>query len=585
MTILRFYLSFWLIVWLGNANAANELYLKGQTPAISSATPTLYNNGALIYVNGDITMQDALFVNTGGTTNGIELTGNWANNQPGGNNKYQSTGAERFSGTSDQTISGVMNGTAGNDNQFYNLYIDKSGSTGEYVSLLNDVHINASGLLTFENSNGIIRTQSASVGTSDITYTGNYSNYLYILNPSASAITGHSTGSGAVTRYIEGKLKRQVNAATIYFFPVGVNKSYLGGMNAFSLSFTSAPASTGILSYLEIGSQNLIDPDVFTDVAKVDNNPLSINYFSTCTGAPDGITDWARLTEKISHQWNITPDNATSYNYSITVFPSSNLEGSANYYSVPCSPNYKMQYIARNGIPGGNLATYQPAAGFQNELGYFMGPTGKTLPSQTSFSNYRLWGAVDANTLLPVELINFTLTILNNESFLLNWSTASEFNNLGFEVQRSTNAVDFETIGWIAGNGNSNHINSYSLEDKNVHAGVVYYYRLKQVDINNKFSYSPILEGKLYEVQGYLISDFFPNPTSDYSSLTIVSPEQTILILDVYDILGQVVVRMQRNISAGFNTLTYDLSALPNAAYVAEFKTANKVFTKKIIKR
>lgn len=406
-----------------------------------------------------------------------------------------------------------MDGISGNDNQFYNLYINKTSATGEYVSLLTNVHVNAAGTLNFGNTNGIIRTQATSIGSSDATSTGNYTNYIYVQNPSTSAINGNSIGSGATTRYIEGKLKRQVNSAATYYFPIGVNKNYLGGMNAYQLKFNSTPASTGILSYIEIGTQNLLNFNVFADVAQVDNNPLTPNPFSSCIGPPDGIIDWMKLTEKITHQWWATPDNITAYNYDITVFPSTQLENTANYPIVPCSPNYKLQYLARDGVPGGNLATLQPAAGFGNTIGYFMLPTGKTLPAQTSFSNFRLWGTIDANTVLPVELVYLTASPIDNKFIRLNWKTASEFNNKGFQIERSTDGTQFTAIGWVNGQGNSNIPVTYIFNDNDVQADIAYYYRLKQIDYNQHSTFSNIVYAKLTPTNDFFVGDLYPNPT------------------------------------------------------------------------
>jgi hypothetical protein len=575
-----FFVSFYSIL---SAQAANELYVNGQAAAIPATSPTLYNNGALIYVNGDITIQDGLFVNTG--TAEVELTGNWTNNQPGGNNKYQSTGTERFSGSVDQSISGNMAGTSGNDNQFYNLYIKKSNATGEYVSLLSNTHINAAGTLNFESSNGIIRTQAASAGTSNITSTGNYSFYLYVQNPSTSAIIGHSTGSGASTKYIEGKLKRQVNAASTYYFPVGVNKNYLGGMNAFDIKFNSVPTATGILAYINGGTQNLVDPDVFADVAQVDNNPGSINYFSTCIGPPDGIYDWIKLTEKISHQWNLTPDLATSYDYDITVYPSSTLEGTASFYTVPCSPNYTIQYLARNGIPGGNLATYQPGAGFGNEIGYFINPTGKTLPGQTSFSNFRLWGTTDANTALPVELIALYASPVNNQSINVHWKTASEFNNAGFEIERSTDGIHFTAIGWVAGSGSKSGITSYDFTDnQNIQAGTIYYYRLKQVDIDTKYVYSKIVTARIDIFNSIAVSELYPNPTNGLTQIDIISAKSNIVSLSIYDVLGKTIQTNNERVNAGLNIIRIETGHLPAGNYIIQLQSENDIYSKKLIK-
>jgi hypothetical protein len=92
---------------------------------------------------------------------------------------------------------------------------------------------------------------------------------------------------------------------------------------------------------------------------------------------------------------------------------------------------------------------------------------------------------------LPVELLNFTATA-EDEIVHLNWTTASEINNAWFEVERSADAVDFESILQQVGAGNSSLIRNYQDLDKQPLLGVSYY-RLKQVDFNGDYSYSDII--------------------------------------------------------------------------------------------
>lgn len=93
---------------------------------------------------------------------------------------------------------------------------------------------------------------------------------------------------------------------------------------------------------------------------------------------------------------------------------------------------------------------------------------------------------------LPIELIYFTATI-NDSDIELNWETASENNNSGFEVQKSTDGINFTTISWINGNGTTSSINDYSYTDlKSLNSDVIYY-RFKQLDNNGEFKFSQIV--------------------------------------------------------------------------------------------
>ena len=107
----------------------------------------------------------------------------------------------------------------------------------------------------------------------------------------------------------------------------------------------------------------------------------------------------------------------------------------------------------------------------------------------TGFSKFLL---VSSATVLPITLLNFEAS-LQQKNAALKWSTSQEIDNTGFNIERSTDGNNFKNIGWVVGNGTSNVVNNYNFIDNDLKAGTVYYYRLKQVDVNNRFSYSKII--------------------------------------------------------------------------------------------
>lgn len=546
--MIRFYTILLLVVVVSNSSLAqNEFYNNGSVVYIngrlSTSIPTLRVNGSVTNNNGE-------FTNAAGL---IELSGNWSNIST--TNYYVSTGIERFTDTFNQTISGNWAGTTLNRNQFYDFKINKPQDRGQYVSLLDSVNINSSGSLEFESTHGIIRTQGSSIGTSHATSTGDYSNSIYLRNPIPGSFIGHSVSNGAITRYIEGKFKRQVDRIGTYYFPIGVRPEYVNGMNAFQLKFNSAPSSTAILGYLEPSSGSLVNSDyVYCDVAQVDNNPVTTNNFSTCIGPPDGIIDEARLTNRASHQWQVIPYGSYTWDYDIALYPGVDLNSSATYTPIPCGPYKIVKYIARNGIPGGNLATYQPAAGFGNRLGYFMCVTRDTLPSQTGFSNFQIWGAVDANTMLPVELLFLTANAIDNSYIKVSWATATERNNKGFVLQRSINGTSFDSIAWIPGNGTTSVPHYYAFDDYNVAKGIDYYYRLKQFDFDGGYSYSNIVSARLIpeNIASVII---YPNPSNDNTTLQIFSPVDDLYSIKTFNAIGQLMYNQTIEIQKGISTL------------------------------
>lgn len=582
----KLYTCIFLIIQLFSQNSLfsqNELYNNGGLITINtgsaSATPTLY-------VNGNVTNQDGI-INNKASNFRIE-NGNFANNTS--TYYYESTGIEEFTGTTNNMISGTWNGTTLNRNQFYDLKINKNSTTGEYVilgtTIGNTVNINPTGTLTFTSTNGIIRTQTTS-GAS----TGDYTNTLYIQNPSTTAISGHSTGSGATTKYIEGKLIRQVNSSGTYFFPVGVYKTDLDGMEALSVTMNSlsmaSGTTTGLLAYLKPASTSLItNGDIlFYDIGYF-TSPTQ-NNFSQCASGPDGHDDVAVIDQAITHEWMVTPNVApSSVNYNLTVYPGSVLDN-LNYSIMgsPCNNTYqKAQYLARDGRIGGNVAV-GPTINYwvPGVTGLYMYPTMKTLVNQNGFSSFRIWGASDNNTSLPIELLSFTITPVNNQYFVLDWKTASEINNAGFYIQRSRDNNTFENIGWISGHGTTTAQQSYSFTDRDVEVNTTYYYRLQQMDIDHTISYSNTLSGILIG-NSFNILSIQPNPTNINPLVNLYMPNDGTLQTTILDILGREVGNQNFNLTKGNNTVTLDINTLAKATYLLKFNVNNNIITKKIIK-
>ena len=127
-------------------------------------------------------------------------------------------------------------------------------------------------------------------------------------------------------------------------------------------------------------------------------------------------------------------------------------------------------------------------------------PTGSTatLRCIDAATNYA-WAAGNTGTMLklsgapvPVELTSFAALVIDR-NVTLNWATATEINNRGFEVQRKSSLGDFVSVAFIEGHGTTQQPQSYSYTDKNIESGK-YSYRLKQVDFNGVYSYSDLVE-------------------------------------------------------------------------------------------
>ena len=186
-----------------------------------------------------------------------------------------------------------------------------------------------------------------------------------------------------------------------------------------------------------------------------------------------------------------------------------------------------------------------------------------------------------AFAVLPVELISFEAKLLNRD-VILTWKTASEINNEKFELQASQDGIEFKTIGEVKGRGTTDKMQHYAFVDKNAQEGLNYY-RLKQVDYDEKYEYSNIvtIEARTSAID---ISNIYPNPTSsglfnlEYSSTKNKNLEVTVL-----DMSGKVVLSRIENIISGMNQMSFDLSSFQNNIYFIEINDGLTSVHKKIV--
>ncbi len=139
---------------------------------------------------------------------------------------------------------------------------------------------------------------------------------------------------------------------------------------------------------------------------------------------------------------------------------------------------------------------------------------------------------------LPVELVRFQAQ-KKDAGILLHWQTASETNNQGFEVQRSTTFEDWEVIGFVEGDINAVTLNDYFFTDKHPISGNNYY-RLKQIDLDGKFEYSDIVV--VNNIVAQAIQTFvYPNPTEGNFTFSINNPDSQKMNIQLRDQLGRMI--------------------------------------------
>ncbi len=177
----------------------------------------------------------------------------------------------------------------------------------------------------------------------------------------------------------------------------------------------------------------------------------------------------------------------------------------------------------------------------------------------------------------PVELVSFNARA-EGDKVKLNWATATETNNSGFEVERQSagstgqRGKDWQAIGFVQGAGTSVHPHSYSFTDELSGTDLTgersYAYRLKQIDFDGSYHYSGIAEVNFYAPLSYSLEQNYPNPFNPSTEISFALPVDAGVKITVFNALGQEVVKLVDNrFTAGSHRVNFDASKLSSGLY------------------
>lgn len=169
---------------------------------------------------------------------------------------------------------------------------------------------------------------------------------------------------------------------------------------------------------------------------------------------------------------------------------------------------------------------------------------------------------------LPVELLNFT-SFINKNNVVLNWSTLSETNNSGFEIERTSAANEsWSGIGYIKGKGTTSSQNDYLFEDKNLNSGT-FRYRLKQIDYNGNYEFYELNnEVVIGTPDKFSLSQNYPNPFNPTTKIDYSLPKDGFASITVFDNAGREVSKLVNEFkTSGYYTINFNGSSLSSGIY------------------
>ena len=174
-------------------------------------------------------------------------------------------------------------------------------------------------------------------------------------------------------------------------------------------------------------------------------------------------------------------------------------------------------------------------------------------------------------SIVPIELINFSVEYSSNKINLY-WMTATETNNYGFEILKSTYSDNWNKIGFVSGYGTTTEEHNYSFTDESVQ-NAKYQYRLKQIDFNGSFKYSKIMKVVIGLSTEYSMSQNYPNPFNPTTKISWQSPVGSWQTLKIFDLLGnEVKTLINEYRPAGEYETKFDGTGLPSGVYFYQLR-------------
>jgi len=187
------------------------------------------------------------------------------------------------------------------------------------------------------------------------------------------------------------------------------------------------------------------------------------------------------------------------------------------------------------------------------------------------------------SSVTPVELASFDARVIENRIYL-QWTTESESNNLGFEVEMKRGEEQlWQKVAFVKGAGTTNEPRSYSYSEEHDRPGDIEY-RLKQIDTNGDFAWSKVIQVTVSAPQEFVLEQNYPNPFNPTTTINYNVARQARVKLVVYNVLGREVATLVDDVkSVGNYSVRFDAANLGTGTYVYRLSAGDQAFTKKMM--
>lgn len=543
-----------------SGSTAQALVNNG-TFTLSLLTLVVVNNpSAQVVLNTDVSLGN-LMINTGSVLNLngnlLSVKGSMTNNGA----MITGVGTVDFTGTTGtQTLS---TGGTGTGKTFYNLSHSGAGIlnvTNNHLRVLNSFN-NSAGTVAVLNVNLTVGGSFSSIGT----YTP--SNSLLTFNGSANqgwtGAAGNNYGAVSIAK---------TTGDVVLGSPVTVTNLTLSGgkleLGAHNLVITGSSSGGSSTDYIKTNGTGTVTIQAISAAAK--NFPVGNSTYNPLVIANGSSHHWTvkvkdELTgvlgpyntdRAVLRTWVITPSTNPPAAGPDLIFQWDGTDPSQVGPLYDNNANIQLWHYDFAWISA-SVSTAQSGA-----------PNARTL-TRSGWTRFSDFAISNFSSPLPVGMVSFS-GYKDGRRNLLQWTTSSEINNLGFEIQRSADGVQYNSIDFVnskAPGGNSTVALYYTYTD-HTPAGEKQYYRLRQVDIGGQSRYSSVLMINSGKPSRLTLQGLYPNPSRGTTQLFLASPGAGAVTLLVTDMAGRNIMRKVYSVEAGNNTLPLDVSGLQGGTYI-----------------
>ncbi len=386
--------------------------------------------------------------------------------------------------------------------------------------------------------------------------------------------------------------------------PTGLNWSSLKGYwrldetSGLTASDQSSSNSDGTLTNMDT-SDWLVSGAPIGDESTYDyTSPTSLNMSSTSgdditvsaiTGSPDAVQIY-----RVDSAPNVTtPPSGMGQLSQIHYFGTFVIGGTTPTYTLT------YDYDGHSGITDEDdldlAGRENNATTSWTDLNATLDTTTNTLVKTGQTSGEFILGSSGGDNPLPVSLTTFSANQVSN-TVSLEWQTGSEYENLGFIIERRSDNEEYIEIATyssdeeLTGSGNSSVRSHYSFTDENVVSGTTYEYRISDVDYSGRLTILKSVTVQLVDnglsglPNAYALNKAYPNPFNATTTISYELPKSSVVTISVYDINGRFIEELvNENKDAGSHTVRWDASSVSSGVYLYRLVTSEFVSVNKCI--